>query len=67
MAAFCVFPGMLHFVNAFKKVPLAPVIAGITAVVTSHIRRIDTVPALCCKTFLSSFLIAFLSPEVTTS
>jgi hypothetical protein len=58
-----------YFVNAFKMVPVAPVITGITAVVTFHIHCIYTVRALYCRIFSASFLNTrtFLSPEIAVS
>jgi hypothetical protein len=56
MAVFCSsliswFPGMLltYFLNHFEIVPVAPVITGITLVITFHMRRISIVRSLYFK------------------
>jgi hypothetical protein len=48
-------------------VPVSTVIAGITVVVTFHIRSIYTVGSLYCRTLPFPFLLTLLSPEVATS
>ena len=62
------FPGRLlgYFLNYFEMVPVATVIAGITFVLTFHMRNIYTVKSLYFTHF-SSFLITFLSPGVAAS
>ena len=74
MAVFCssltsCFPGMLlmYFLNDFEIVPVAPTITGITFVLTFHMRCISVVRSLYFKIFSASFLITFLSPEISTS
>ena len=73
MAVFCSsltswFPGMLlrYFLNIFEIVPVAPIITGITFVFTFHMRCFSIVSYLYFKIFSASFLITFLSPEITT-
>ena len=74
MAVFCssfssCFPGMLltYFLNDFEIVPVAPIITGITFVLTFHMRCISTVRSLYFRIFSASFLITFLSLEIATS
>ena len=74
MAVFCSsltswFPAMLftYFLNEFEIVPVAPIITGITSVVTFHMRSISIVRSLYFRIFSVSFLITFLSPEIATS
>ena len=64
MAVFCSsftswFPGMLlmYFLNDFEMVPVAPIITGMTLVVTFHMRCISIVRSLYFKIFSASFLI----------
>ena len=73
MAVFCSsltswFPGMLltYFLNDFEMVPVAPIITGITFVLTFHMRCISVVRSLYFRIFSSSFLMTFLSPEIAT-
>ena len=63
------FPGMLltYFLNDFEMVPVATIITGITFVFTFHMRGISIVRSLHIRIFSASFLITFLSPEITTS
>jgi len=63
------FPGMLltYFLNDFETVPVAPIIIHITFVFTFHVRCIYTVRSLYFRIFSASFLITFLSPEISTS
>jgi len=63
------FPGMLltYFLNDFEIVPVAPIIAGITIVLTFHMCCISIVRSLYFKIFFASFLIIFLSPEIAKS
>ena len=63
------FPSMLlrYFLNDFEIVPVAPIITGITFVFTLHMRCISIVRSLYFRVFTDSFLITFLSPEITTS
>jgi len=53
------FPGMLltYFVNDFKMVPVAPIIAGITFVFTFHMRCISIVRALYFRIFSALLLL----------
>ena len=51
----------------WMRVPVAPIITGITFVFTFHMRRISIVRSLCFRIFSASFLITFLSPEIATS
>ena len=74
MAVFCSsstswFPGMLlmYFLNDFERVPVTPIITGITFVFTFHMRYISIVRSLYFRIFSASFLITFLSPEIATS
>ena len=74
MAVFCnsltsQFPGMLltYFLNDFEIVPVAPIITGITFAFIFHMRCISIVRSLYFRIFSVSFLITFLSPEITTS
>ena len=73
MAVFCsltsCFPGMMltDFLSGFEIVPVAPVIIGITFVLTFHMCCISIVRSLYFRIFLASFLITFLSPEIATS
>ena len=57
------FPGMLltYFLNDFEKVPVAPIITGITFVFTFHMRCIYIVRSLYFRIFSASSLITFLS------
>ena len=61
------FPGMLltYFLNDFEIVPLAPIITSIIFGFTFQMRCISIV--FYFRTFLASFLITFLSPEIATS
>ena len=61
-------PGMLltYFPNDFGKVPVAHIITSISFVFTFHVRCISIVRSLYFKIFSASFLITFLSPEITT-
>jgi hypothetical protein len=63
------FYGMLltYFLNDFEMVPVAPVITGITFVLTFHMRCISIVRSLYFRIFSASYLITFLSPEIATS
>ena len=63
------FPVMLlmYFLNDFEIVPVAPIITGITFVLTFHMRRISIVRSLYFRIFSASFLITFLSPETAAS
>ena len=63
------FPCMFlrYFVNDFEIVPVAPTVAGITSVFTSHTCWISTTWSLYFRTVSASFLITFLSPEIATS
>ena len=74
MVVFCssltsCFPCMLltYFLNDFKVVPVAYIITGVTFVFTFHMRCIYIVRSLYFRIFSASFLITFLSPEITTS
>ena len=74
MAVFCTsltswFPGMslTYFLNDLEMVPVAPITTGITLVFTFHMRCISIARSLYFKIFSASFLITFLSPEITTS
>ena len=74
MAVFCssltsCFPVMMltYFLNDFEIVPVAPIITFITFVFTFHMCCISIVSYLCFRIFSASFLITFLSPEITTS
>ena len=74
MAVFCssltsLFPGMslTYFLNDLEMVPVAPIITGITLVFTFHMHCISVVRSLYFKIFSASFLITFLSPEITAS
>ena len=74
LAVFCSsftswFPGMLliYFLNDSEMVPFAPINTGITLVFTFHMRCISIVRSLYFKIFSASFLVIFLSPEITTS
>jgi len=58
---------LTYFLNDFETVPVAPIITGITFVFTFHMRYISIVRSLCFRIFSASFLITFLSPEITTS
>ena len=51
------YPGMLltYFLNDLEMVPVAPVVTGITLVVTFHMRRISIVNSLYFKTFSALF------------
>ena len=46
---------LTYFLNAFEIVPVAPVITGITVVLTFHIRCIYIARSLYFKTFSASF------------
>ena len=66
MAVFCssltsCFPGMLltYFLNYFEIVPIAPIITGITFVLTFHMRCISIVRSLYFRIFSASFLINY--------
>jgi len=63
------FPGMslMYFLNDLEMVPFAPIITGITLVITFHMHCISVVRSLYFKIFLASFLITFLSPGIATS
>ena len=74
MAVFCSsltswFPSMLltYFLNVFEIVPVAPIITGITFVLTFHMPCISIVRSLYFRILLASFLITFLSHEIATS
>ena len=74
VAVFCssltsCFPGMLlmYVLNDFEIVPVATIITGITFVFTFHMRCIYIVKSLDFKIFSASFLITFMSPEITSS
>ena len=74
MAVFCIssvscFPGMLlrYFLNRFQTVPVAPIITGITFVFTFPLRCVSIVRSLYFRISFTSFLITFLSPEISTS
>ena len=56
------FPGMLlmYFLNYFERVPVAPIITGITFVFTFHIRCISIVRYSYFRIFSASFLITLL-------
>ena len=54
-----------YFLNDSEMIPVAPVIAGITFVFTSHVRCISIVGSLYFKNFSASSLITFLSLEIT--
>ena len=73
MSVFCSsltswFPGMLltYFLNDFEMVPVAPIITGITFVFTFHMRCISIVRSPYFRIFSASFLITFLSSEIST-
>ena len=51
----------------FEIVPVAPIITGIIFVFTFHMCCISIVRSLYFRIFSASFLITFLSPEITTS
>ena len=72
MAVFCsslmsCFPGMRirHFLNDSEMVPLAHTTAGVSVVVTFHMRCISTVKVF--RIFSASFLIKFPSPDIAIS
>ena len=74
MAVFCsfltsCFPGMslTYFLNDFEIVPVAPTITGIISVFTFHMHCISIVWFVYFRTFSASFLITFLSPEISSS
>jgi len=74
MAVFCSsltswFPLMLltYFLNDLEMVPVAPIITGITLVLTFHVPCISIVRSLYFKIFSDSFLITFLSPGFAAS
>ena len=74
MTVFCSFltswfPGMslTYFLNDLERVPVAPIITGITLAFRFHMRRISVVRSLYFKIFSASFLITFLSPEIAAS
>jgi len=74
MAVFCSsvtswLPGMslTYFLIYLEMVPVAPIITGITLAFTFHMRCISIVRSLYFKIFSASFLITFLSPEITAS
>jgi len=56
---------LIYFLNDFEIVPVAPVITGITFVYTFHMPCISVVRSLYIRIFSASFLITFLSPEVS--
>jgi hypothetical protein len=58
---------LTYFLNEFEMVPVAPIITGITFVLTFHMRYISIVKSLYFRIFSASFLITFLSPEIATS
>ena len=57
---------LTYFLNDFEIVPVAPIITGITFVITFHMRCISIVRSLYFKIFSASFLITFLSSEIAT-
>ena len=63
------FPGILlmHFLNDFEMVPVAPIISDVTLVFTFNMLCISVVRSLYFKIFSASFLITFLSPDIATS
>ena len=74
MAVFCsfltlCFPDMLltYFLNDVETFPVAPIITGISFVLTFHMCCISTVRSSYFKIFSASFLILFLSPQIATS
>ena len=74
MAVFCssltsCFPNMLlmYFLNDFEIVPVAPIITGLTFVLTFHMHCVSVVRSLYFRIFSASFLITFLSPKIATS
>ena len=72
MAVFCssltsCCPGTLltYFLNHFEIVPVAPIITGITFGFTIHMRCISIVRSLYFRIISASFLITYLSPEIS--
>jgi len=63
------FPGMLltYFLNDVETFPVAPIITGVTFVLTFHMCCISTVRSSYFNIFSASFLILYLSPEIATS
>jgi hypothetical protein len=57
---------LTYFLNDFEKVPVAPIITGITLVFTFHISCIYIVRSLYFEIFSASFWITFLSPGTAT-
>jgi hypothetical protein len=56
-----------YFLNDFQVVPVAPVITGITSVITLHIRCISIVRCWRFTVFSASFLITLPLPETAMS
>ena len=52
--------------ECFEMVPVAPVITGITFVLTFHTRWISVMRSLYFEIFPASFFITFLSPGIAT-
>jgi hypothetical protein len=63
------FPGILlrYFLSDSEMVPVAPVPAGITLVLTFHARCPSTATCSYFKIVSASFFIIFLSPETAVS
>jgi hypothetical protein len=61
------FLGMLHryVLNDFLMVPVAPIITGITFLITFHKHYVSIIRSLYFTTFSASF--SFLSPEIAVS
>jgi hypothetical protein len=55
-----------YFLTDFRMVPVVPTVTGVTFVSTIHICCVFVVRSLYFKTFLVTFLIAFLSSVFTT-
>ena len=53
--------------NDFEMVLVAPVVTGITPVFTFHMLCISSVSCSYFRTFSSSLLIKFVSPEIATA
>jgi len=58
---------LTYILNDFETVPVAPVTTGTTFAFLFHVCCISTVRSLYFRIFSASFLITFLSPEITTS
>ena len=56
-----------YFLNDFEMVQVVPVITGIISVLTFHIRCISIARSLYFKTFSTSLLIIFPSPELAVA